>query len=185
MRRSRLGLGLTKMRLLLLLVLFATACGPGAGPLVTDDDDAHAHADLVAHDVYVWRRRITDDVRAAMAEVAPAVGRFKVLAREHEGTARREVWIDWQASDFPVARAVTLVWRIDGTTPLDRLSVTPLLARAIALKEAGVVVGGIEVDHDCPTRVRAFAGAFVRLGGACSVSLGTHGFRAVLRMLHC
>lgn len=142
------GLGLTTMRLLLLLVLFV-ACGPGTGPSSTTN---LAPPDLVADDVYVWRRRISNDMRAAMVEVAPAVGRFKVLAREHEGTARREVWIDWQASDFPTGRAVTLVWRIDGTTPLDGLSVTPLLARAIALKDAGVVVGGVEVDHDCPTR---------------------------------
>ncbi len=115
-------------------------------------------ADTAAHDVYVWRRTITDDVRAEMRAAANTVSRFKVLAREHEhqghANERREVWVDWQARDFP-AREVTLVWRIgdEVDNSVDNtLDIAPLLVRAQALRAGGVNVTAIEIDHDCPTR---------------------------------
>jgi hypothetical protein len=110
-------------------------------------------ADTVANDVYIWRRTITDDVRAEMRAVAPHVGRFKVLAREHDGAARVDHFIDWRASDFAgmPQRDVILVWRFGGAVD-ETLDVRPLLQRATALRAQGVHVTGIEIDHDCPTR---------------------------------
>jgi hypothetical protein len=134
----------------LLLVLVATACTPrapernhGVDPVVDD----------VAHDVYVWRGNITDDLRAEMRAAAPHVGRFKVLAREHDGAARVERMIEWRASDFAATppRDVVLVWRFGGVVD-ETLDVRPLVQRATALRAHGVRVTGIEIDHDCPTR---------------------------------
>jgi Protein of unknown function (DUF3142) len=130
------------MRFIVLFVLMTSCAQQATTPL---------REDTIAHDAYVWRRVITDGVRSSMRDAPTTIERFKVLAREHEGDNRREVWVNWKATDFD-DRSVALVWRIDGTAPLTGIDITSLVARAQVLVNAGVKLSGIEIDHDCPTR---------------------------------
>lgn len=142
----------------------ATSCGATSCGTTGSAATAPVVADAVAHDVYVWRRTISDALRVELRAAAAHVGRFKLLAREHaRGDAPDEVWVDWQPGDLPRGREVAVVWRIGGTAvPGDALDVRPLLQRALALRAAGVDVTGIEIDHDCPTRALAAYAAWLQ-----------------------
>lgn len=171
LRRAFVLTGLTT-----LLGALATSCRSRAPAAVAADD--------VAHDVYIWRRVLTDELRAEMRAASTTVSRFKVLAREHDGAgdARREVWVDWQPRDFPACEVV-LVWRINGDIDNDfnnTLDVAPLVARAQMLRAGGVNVTAVEIDHDCPTRaLRHYAAWLQRL----QAPLAAHELRLTITAL--
>ncbi|MDY7229596.1 DUF3142 domain-containing protein [Hyalangium rubrum] len=80
------------------------------------------------------------------------LGALRVLARELTGPARTpvEVRVDTEALARS-GREVVAVMRVDGTAPLEELSLLETAAMARAWRAQGVRVRGVEVDHDCAT----------------------------------
>lgn len=103
-------------------------------------------------EAYVWQRNWTPAVRDAIAHAPARIGRLHVLAAEVSVGASTLHPLDLDAGALAAAhRPVTLVVRIDGSRPIDGLSLAPLVEMADSLRKARVDVAGIEVDHDCAT----------------------------------
>ncbi|RJS22626.1 DUF3142 domain-containing protein [Corallococcus sp. H22C18031201] len=106
----------------------------------------------LVHDAYVWQREWSSELSEAVREAPAQLSALRVLAREFSGPERVPV-------DVPVdvealargGREVVAVMRVDGTAPLDGLSLEEVAARARDWRARGVRVGGVEVDHDCAT----------------------------------
>ncbi|HUS26946.1 MAG TPA: DUF3142 domain-containing protein [Kofleriaceae bacterium] len=109
-------------------------------------------------DAYVWQRSWTPAVRDAVEHAPAKIEGLRILAAEVAvGDPLHAISLD-APSLAASGRRVTLVLRINGSRPMDDLSIAPLLATAQTLQQAGVDVAGIEVDHDCATaRLAAYA----------------------------
>ena len=101
---------------------------------------------------YVWQRNWTPGVREAVANPLADLDGLHVLAAEVDARADdlTLVHLD-EASLVAARRPITLVLRINGSRPIEGLSLAPVLGLGEALRAAGVDVAGIEVDHDCAT----------------------------------
>jgi hypothetical protein len=112
------------------------------------------------HEAYIWQRRWTSAVADAVRDSADLVGAWRVLVAQAEAAGPlRTISVDWRAFRES-GRPVVAVVRIEGQlrsfdSPALRGEIRSLLAK---LAEAGAVLAGIEIDHDCGTaRLPAYA----------------------------
>lgn len=125
------------------LTLLTGACSRPAAPL--------------PNDAYVWQRKWTPAVNAALHDSRDIVRTWRVLAAERDrGDDWTDVSPDWNA--LAAAHApVIAVLRIDGQAGNRPGGLNGMLppARVVALieryRQHGIVLTGIEIDHDCPT----------------------------------
>ncbi len=108
------------------------------------------------HEAYVWQRAWSPELSQALLEAPPELGAWRVLAREHSGRDRTpvDVAVDVEALARS-GREVVAVMRVDGTAPLEGLSLQEVAAHARAWRARGVRVRGIELDYDCATAALA------------------------------
>ncbi len=132
-----------------------------------------------SHEAYVWQRRWTSPVGAAVRKAADMVERWRVLGAVMDEKGRLKLMSpDWAAL-VASARPVIVVVRIDG--PPERASpesVRADLLRLVALwrKQEGIRLVGVEIDHDSPTaRLHDYslflAGLKEALGGTLPLSV--------------
>ncbi|MFN0249151.1 MAG: DUF3142 domain-containing protein [Kofleriaceae bacterium] len=150
-----------------ILISVATACSstPSSEPPIASAPPPQA--------AYVWQRHWTPSVRDAVASPPAGIDGLRVLIAEVSttATANNATSMETVAVDAPSLTAarvpVTLVVRIEGARPIDRLSLAPIVVRADELRAAGVRVAGIEIDHDCATaRLPEYARWLARERGA-------------------
>ena len=124
--------------LLLLCLACSRAPTPPSAPLV--------------HEAYVWQRAWSPELVQALTQAPTELGTLRVLARELSGTARTpvEIAVDVEALARS-GREVVAVMRVEGTAPLEGVSLQQVAAQARAWRAQGVRVRGVEVDHDCAT----------------------------------
>lgn len=110
----------------------------------------------LTHEAYVWQRDWSPELSDALTRAPAEFGALRVLARERSGPGRTpvDVAVDVDAL-VRAGREVVAVLRVDGTAPLDGISLEEVAAHARAWKARGVRVRGIEVDHDCATSALA------------------------------
>ncbi|MFL5353301.1 DUF3142 domain-containing protein [Archangium sp.] len=106
----------------------------------------------LVHETYVWQRDWSPALGQAVAEAPSELGAFRVLARERSGPQRTpvDVAVDVEALARS-GREVVAVMRVDGTAPLEGISLQEVATHARAWRARGVRVRGIELDHDCAT----------------------------------
>ncbi|WP_164020959.1 DUF3142 domain-containing protein [Pyxidicoccus trucidator] len=110
----------------------------------------------LTHEAYVWQRDWSPELSRGLAEVPTELGALRVLARERSGPTRTPVDIAVDVEALARSgREVVAVMRVDGTAPLDGISLQEVALHARAWKARGVRVRGIEVDHDCATAALA------------------------------
>lgn len=126
-----------------LLLVLGLACSRGTPAPLT-------------HEAYVWQRDWSPELSDALTHVPPELGTLRVLARELSGPRRTpvDVAVDVEALARS-GREVVAVLRVDGTAPLEGVSLAEVAAHARAWRARGVRVRGIEVDHDCATAALA------------------------------
>ncbi len=118
----------------------------------------------VTHDAYIWQRYWTPALDRAALDSAPHIASWRVLATEIDAHGR----IIESAPHLDVlahtGKPVTPVMRISGQA--SEWNHADLIARALALVQrwgdAGVVVNGIEIDHDCGTASLRQYASFLR-----------------------
>ena len=121
----------------------ASGCGGAREPLAVKQ---------VAQAAYVWQRNWTPGVREAVAHPLGALDGLHVLAAEVDAGAQGLTLVRLDQVALALAhRPVTLVLRINGSRPIEGLSLAPVVALGDGLRAAGVDVVGLEVDHDCAT----------------------------------
>ncbi|HZI08982.1 MAG TPA: DUF3142 domain-containing protein [Myxococcus sp.] len=129
------------VRALWLALVLALACTRGSTP----------PAPLV-HEAYVWQRDWSPELSRAVAEAPPELTALRVLARERSGPERTPVDVAVDVDALARSgREVVAVMRVDGTAPLNGISLQEAAVHARAWKARGVHVRGIELDHDCAT----------------------------------
>ncbi|QRK14076.1 DUF3142 domain-containing protein [Archangium violaceum] len=108
------------------------------------------------HETYVWQRDWSPELVQAVAEAPSELSALRVLARERSGPARIpvDVAVDVEALARS-GREVVAVMRVDGTAPLEGISLQEVATHARAWRARGVRVRGIELDHDCATAALA------------------------------
>jgi hypothetical protein len=106
----------------------------------------------LAHEAYVWQRDWSPELSQAVTDAPPELGALRVLARERSGEARTPVDIAVDVEALARAgREVVAVMRVEGTAPLEGVSLQEVATLARAWRARGVRVRGVEVDHDCAT----------------------------------
>lgn len=104
---------------------------------------------------YVWQRNWTPGVRDAVAHPPVGIDGLRVLIAEVAPVSEGPPVLETMAVDAPSLAAahvpITLVVRIEGSRPIEGLSLARVVGVADALRAGGVDVAGIEVDHDCAT----------------------------------
>jgi hypothetical protein len=114
----------------------------------------------LTQDAYIWQRHWTPAVPQAMQASGDLVRVWRVLAAEMDNTGNwTDITPDWAALTAGKQRVV-MVLRIGGQ--LNDLQGPASIAHAVALtkrwQQAGVQIGGVEIDHDCATaRLPAYA----------------------------
>ncbi len=104
------------------------------------------------HEAYVWQRAWSPELGQSLTEAPAELGALRVLARERSGQARTPVDVAVDVAALARSgREVVAVMRVDGTAPLDGISLQEVAAHARAWRARGVRVRGIELDHDCAT----------------------------------
>lgn len=128
-----------RARALWLTFVLALACTRGSPP-------------PLVHEAYVWQRDWSPELTQALTQAPPELGALRVLARERSGPRRTPVDIAVDVEALARSgREVVAVMRVDGTAPLEGISLQEVAVHARAWKARGVRVRGIELDHDCPT----------------------------------
>jgi hypothetical protein len=120
----------------------------------------------ITHDAYIWQRHWTPALDRAALDSAPHIASWRVLATEidaHGRVIEPAPHLDILAR---TARPVTLVIRISGQ--VSEWNQADIIQRTHALaqrwRDAGVVVSGIEIDHDCGTAsLRRYASFLAQL----------------------
>jgi hypothetical protein len=114
----------------------------------------------LSHDAYVWQRQWTPALREALAEAAPLVRQWRVLAAETEDGRLQPVALDGAAL---AGRPVTLVVRIDGRLAnLEGDALIDGIAGLIARwRGAGLAPAALEIDHDCGSAALASYAEFL------------------------
>ena len=118
------------------------------------------------NDAYVWQRRWTPAVTAAMTDSADLVRAWRVLAAD---VAPDGKWSDATPALPALAaagRPAIMVLRFDGR--VDGLRDAEIHARIAALRDswqrAGIALAGVEIDYDCATSKLP---AYTRFLAAC------------------
>jgi hypothetical protein len=125
-----------------LLLVLGLACTRGGTP----------PARVLVHESYVWQRDWSPELARSITDAPSELGAFRVLARERSGPARTPVDVAVDVDALARSgREVVAVMRVDGTAPLDGLSLQEVAVHARAWRARGVRVRGIELDHDCAT----------------------------------
>ncbi len=126
----------------MLLLVVGLACTRGDPP----------PARSLVHESYVWQRDWSPELARSITEAPSELGAFRVLARERSGPARTPVDVAVDVDALARSgREVVAVMRVDGTAPLEELSLQEVAVHARAWRARGVRVRGIELDHDCAT----------------------------------
>lgn len=120
------------------------------------------------HEAYVWQRDWSPELGQSLAELPSELGVLRVLARERSGANRTPVDIAVDVAALArTGREVIAVMRVDGTAPLDGVTLQEVAVLARAWRARGVRVRGVEVDHDCATpSLPAYADWLARERGA-------------------
>ncbi|MBZ4394876.1 DUF3142 domain-containing protein [Myxococcus sp. AS-1-15] len=106
----------------------------------------------LGHAAYVWQRDWSPSLVESLTRMPPELGALRVLARERSGDTRAPVSIAVDVAALArTGRDVVAVMRVDGTAPLDGISLEEVAAIARDWKARGVRVRGVELDHDCAT----------------------------------
>ncbi len=100
---------------------------------------------------YVWQRNWTPGVRDAVAHPPTGIDELRVLIAEVSPSASLTMMPVDAESLANAGVSIALVIRIEGSRPIEALSLEPIVAAANRLRAADVNVIGIEVDHDCAT----------------------------------
>jgi hypothetical protein len=110
----------------------------------------------LVHEAYVWQRDWSPELSQALTQAPRELGAFRVLARERSGPERSpvDVAVDVEALARG-GREVVAVMRVEGTAPLEGVSLREVAVHARAWRARGVRVRGIELDHDCATAALA------------------------------
>ncbi|MET0405674.1 MAG: DUF3142 domain-containing protein [Cystobacter sp.] len=104
------------------------------------------------HEAYVWQRGWTPESSRALTDAPPELSALRVLARERSGVERRPVDIAVDVEALARSgREVVAVMRVEGTAPLEGVSLQEIAVQARAWRARGVRVRGVEIDHDCAT----------------------------------
>ncbi|WP_434391551.1 DUF3142 domain-containing protein [Melittangium boletus] len=106
----------------------------------------------LGHDAYVWQRDWSPALVEAVTQAPAELGVLRVLARERSGVERAPV--DIAVDPEALARSgreVVAVMRVEGTAPLEGVSLQEIATHARAWRARGVRVRGVELDHDCAT----------------------------------
>jgi Protein of unknown function (DUF3142) len=139
-----------RAKLPLLLLMTALAVLSGGSP-------THRH---LPSDAYIWQRRWTPAVAAALEQAAGQIRAWRVLVAEADVHGNWSLAsVDWAALKRS-KRPVIFVVRIDGQLArLNDSSMVDGLAGMIAgWRRSDVPVAGLEIDHDCATaRLAAYA----------------------------
>ncbi|HEX8439087.1 DUF3142 domain-containing protein [Archangium sp.] len=119
---------------------------------------------VLLHETYVWQRAWSPELGQALTEAPAELGALRVLARERSGSARTPVDVAVDVAALARSgREVVAVMRVDGTAPLDGISLQEVVAHARSWRARGVRVRGIELDHDCATAaLDSYAGWLAR-----------------------
>ncbi|MBE7451740.1 MAG: DUF3142 domain-containing protein [Kofleriaceae bacterium] len=125
---------------------------PGGAPAgAADPGRGRRSSPGLRHEAYVWQRAWTgavrEAVRGAPAELAGL--RVQLLEVDRRGQLGRP-GVD-AAALAAARRPVTAVVRIDGARLPAGVSLAPALDAIAAWRRAGVLVVGLEIDHDCAT----------------------------------
>lgn len=130
------------VRTLLLLLALGLACARGGSQ----------PPPAFIHEAYVWQRDWSPQLGQALTEAPVELGALRVLARERSGPARTPVDVTVDVAALARSgREVVAVMRVDGTAPLDGISLQEVAAHAREWRARGVRVRGVEFDHDCAT----------------------------------
>lgn len=122
----------------LLAVMLLAACAEKAGPQALE------------HEAYVWQRRWSPALAAALRDSADLVRAWRVLAGEVDaGGNFRRLAVDPAALAVSGRPAIPVV-RIEA--PLATLDRAQLIAGIVALQRDWPASTTIEIDHDCGTR---------------------------------
>jgi len=146
------------------LVVAMMACGLGfAVGLAGCRGGVAAHPARI-HDAYVWQRRWTQAVVAAVGAASPFVRAWHVLAASVDQRGRlAPVGVDLTTLR-DTGKPVMLVVRINGQ--LSAWDQAAVIQRTLVLvrdwKRSGVAVIGLEIDHDCATAGLDRYAAFLR-----------------------
>ena len=139
--------------------LVLTGCGAvGTKGTSTEQASAPSSHQALTHEAFVWQRRWSDDVRAAVRD-SPGLGLSGLVALgaeiQHRDDGARVVRVPVDFAALEDAGPVALALRIGGLSraPYPRDTVAQTAARLVeAARDAGVSVQEIQIDHDCPTR---------------------------------
>ncbi|MFY1829688.1 DUF3142 domain-containing protein [Myxococcus fulvus] len=106
----------------------------------------------LGHEAYVWQRDWSPALVESLTRMPSELGALRVLARERSGGTRAPVSIAVDVAALAkTGREVVAVLRVDGTAPLDGISLEEVASIARDWKARGVRVRGVELDHDCAT----------------------------------
>lgn len=106
----------------------------------------------LVHEGYVWQREWSPELSQALAEAPSELGALRVLAHERSGASRTPVDVAVDVDALARSgREIVAVMRVDGTAPLDGISLQEVAVLARSWRAKGVRVRGIELDHDCAT----------------------------------
>jgi hypothetical protein len=106
----------------------------------------------LSHDAYVWQRGWSPDLADALVALPSEIGGLRVLARERAGALRTgvNVAVD-EAALAHSGRPIVAVMRVEGTAPLEDVSIDEVLDIVARWRDRGLPVRGVEIDHDCAT----------------------------------
>lgn len=105
------------------------------------------------HDAYIWQRRWTNEVVAAMRQSSDLVRTWRVLAAASDAQGHlRPIAVDW-ATLVRSERALIPVFRIEGQlTNWDEDALRADIHAVLSQwREHRLSIAGIEIDHDCGT----------------------------------
>jgi hypothetical protein len=150
----------TRFLAALSLALAAAGCAPAAAP--------------PPHEIYVWQRAWTPTLAATLLQARRHFAAWRVLALQSD---RNGALQPIRADAAALARAglpVVAVVRLDGSEPA--VSVASLVAGVNATladwRAAGVMVRGVEIDHDCASaKLPAYAALLRELRAALAREL--------------
>lgn len=126
------------------------------------------------HEAYVWQRVWDAALVQSIADSRDFVAGLRVLALQRDAHGRVVEPQSDLAALAADTRPVVAVVRIDGRADVadDAADIARIAALAQRWRDAGVVVAGIEIDHDCATaRLDAYAEWLVQLRAGLPASM--------------
>ncbi|MCE9667652.1 DUF3142 domain-containing protein [Myxococcus stipitatus] len=133
------------------LTACALACLLGVGLACTRTPPAP-----LRHEAYVWQRDWSPELTRTLPQAPSELTALRVLARERSGPERVPVEVAVDVAALARAgREVVAVMRVEGTAPLDGVSLQEVTSLARSWRAHGVRVRGVELDHDCATSALA------------------------------